>query len=441
MANPMTRGQDKDRLRVVIIGGGFAGLNAAKSISKLPVDVTLIDKRNFHLFQPLLYQVATGGLSPGDIAAPLRSVLRHRNNVMVLLDEVVDIDPAARTVQLKQARIPYDVLILAAGAQSHYFGNDRWAAHAPSLKTIEDATQIRHRILIAFENAENEPDPGLRRQWLRFVVVGAGPTGVELAGAIGEIARDTLRNDFRRIHPEEAEILLLEGASRVLPTFKPDLSDQGERSLIKLGVRTRCGVLVRNIDENGVSIATANGEETVPARTVLWAAGVRASPLGRQLAEKLGAEVDRAGRVKVAQDLSVPGRPDIFVVGDLAWFEQGGKPLPGVSPVAMQQGWHTARVIAAQLAGKPRPEFRYWDKGIMATIGRKAAVADLGWVRFGGVVAWLAWLFLHLLYLVTYRRRVIVAIQWAFQYFTSNRGARLITLPLQTSQCSRRHPR
>jgi len=419
--DPFVTGVDS-RLHVVIIGGGFGGLNAAKTLGNLPVDVTLIDKRNFHLFQPLLYQVATGGLSAGDVAAPLRSVLSRKKNVTVLLEEVTAIDPAARIVHLIHSELPYDILILATGAENHYFGNDQWAEFAPALKTIEDAIEIRRRILLAFENAEREPDPALRRQWLRFVIVGAGPTGVELSGAIGEIARDTLRGDFRRIHPEEAEILLLDGGTRVLPAMNPDLSVKAERSLIGLGVRTRTSVQVTAIDAEGVTIRTAEGSERILCRTVLWAAGVRASSLGRQVGE-----VDSSGRVKVLPDLTVPNHPEIFVIGDAALCVQNGERLPGTCPVAMQQGWYIGKVIAARLQGQPAPTFHYTDKGTMATIGRKAAVVDLGFVRFGGTLAWLAWLFLHLLYLVTFRSRVLVALQWAFQYITFNRGARLIT--------------
>ncbi len=424
-----------DGVKVVIVGGGFGGLNAAKSISKLPVDITLIDRRNFHLFQPLLYQVATGGLSPGDIAAPLRSVLSGHKNVTVLLEEAVRIDPDARVLVTNNSTVPYDVVILATGAQDQYYGHPEWAQFAPPLKTIEDATEIRRRILAAFENAENEPDPMARREWLKFVVVGGGPTGVELAGAIAEIANDTLRNDFRRIHPEEAEILLVDGSDRILPTFHPELSDRAERSLIKLGVRTRTGLRVTEINEEGVKIQSPHGEEHIRAKTILWAAGVQVSAIVRRLAQTLHAETDRLGRIKVAPDLSVPGHPEILVIGDIAFCVQKNEALPGMCPVAMQQGWFTAKVVEADLKGKPRPEFHYWNKGVMATIGRKAAVADLGWIRFGGVLAWLAWLFLHLLYLVSHRSKVIVAIQWAFQYFTFNRGARLITSSWHTPPC------
>jgi NADH:ubiquinone reductase (H+-translocating) len=413
--------------RVVIVGGGFGGLNVAQSFGNAPVDVTLIDKRNFHLFQPLLYQVATGGLSPGDIAAPLRSILHRRKNVTVLLEEVLSIHPEKRVVQTPNAEIPYDILVLAAGSESHYFGHEEWAAFAPTLKTIEDATEIRRRILVAFENAECASDPSLRREWLRFVVVGAGPTGVELSGAIAEIARDTLRGDFRRIRPEESEILLVDGGARVLAAMKPDLSETAERSLIALGVRPRTGIRVTSIDATGLNVTTPNGSERIPARTVLWAAGVRAASLTSNFAKQLGIDPGPSGRIPVTQDLSIAGHPEIFVIGDAALFMQDGAPLPGLSPVAMQQGWYVAKKIVAQLRGEAIPPFHYTDKGTMATIGRKAAVVDLGFVHFGGVLAWLTWLFLHLLYLVTYRSRASVALQWAFQYFTFNRGARLIT--------------
>ncbi|MCC6540421.1 MAG: NAD(P)/FAD-dependent oxidoreductase [Bryobacterales bacterium] len=417
--------------RIVIVGGGFAGLNAARSLAHaLPAaDITLVDKRNFHLFQPLLYQVASGGLSPGDITAPLRSVLNRCRNVRTLLAEVTGFDCAARTVALHEGPpLAYDTLIVAAGAENHYFGNHHWAQFAPGLKTIEDATEIRRRILNAFEQAELEPDPARRRAWLRFIVVGAGPTGVELAGAIAEIARDTLRHDFRRIRPEESEILLLEGGPRVLGTFQPDLSAKAERALIRIGVRPRTGVRVTAIDAESVTVDP--GAQRLEARTVIWAAGVRASSLGGILADAAGlapGDRDRAGRLRVVPSLALPGHPEILVLGDLAWFEQDGQPLPGVSPVAMQQGWHTPKVVAAHLAGATPPPFRYWDKGTMATIGRASAVADLGFARYGGWFAWLTWLFVHLLYLVGYRNRLLVAIQWALQYATFNRGARLIT--------------
>jgi len=414
--------------RVVIVGGGFAGLTCARALRGANLDIKLIDRRNFHLFQPLLYQVASGALSPGDISAPLRSVLRHQKNVQVLMGEVTGFDPAGRRVTLADGDVPYDTLVVAAGAESHYFGNHEWEAFAPGLKTIEEATEIRRRIFEAFEHAEREPDETMRRAWLRFVVVGGGPTGVELAGAISEIARDTLKDDFRSIHPEEAEILLLEGETRVLPPFPPDLSDRAERALIGLGVRSRTGVRVTKIDENGVVMATSEGERRIDAHTVIWAAGVRANSLGKLLAEALGASTDRGGRVVVNPDLTVTGHPNVFVIGDLAHcIGDDGKPLPGVAPVAMQQGRYVARNLICRLDAVAPGDFRYRDKGTLATIGRNAAVADFGRIHMDGFLAWLAWLFIHLLYVVGFRNRVLVALQWGFQYLTFNRGARLIT--------------
>ena len=414
--------------RVVVVGGGFGGLYAAKALGRLPVDVTLIDRRNFHLFQPLLYQVATGGLSPGEIASPLRFVLRRHMNTEVLLAEVTDIDPANRRVVLRDGEVSYDTLILAAGSRHHYFGHDEWGPLAPGLKTIEDATEIRRRVLLAFERAEREPDLDQRRAWLSFVVVGGGPTGVELAGALGEIARDTLRHDFRHINPAEASILLLDGAERVLPSYPPDLSVKAERSLIKLGVRPLNGTIVAAVEEHGVTVERRGGSEHIPTRTILWAAGVQASPLGRVLADRAGALLDRGGRVFVEPDLTLAGHPEIFIVGDLANFShQDGKPLPGVAPVAMQEGRYVAEIIRGRLEGHaPRP-FRYRDKGNLATIGRAAAVADFGRIHLGGFPAWLIWLFVHLMYLAEFDNRLLVFIQWAYNYFTRNRGARLIT--------------
>jgi len=414
--------------RVVIIGGGFGGLYATKALRRAPVHVTLIDRRNFHLFQPLLYQVATGALSPGEIASPLRFVFRRSKNVEVLLAEVTDLDPANRRVILGDGEAGYDTLIVAAGASHHYFGHDEWAPLAPGLKTIEDATEIRSRILRAFEKAEREPDTEARRAWLTFVIVGGGPTGVELAGALGEIANDTLRGDFRHINPAEASILLVEGTDRVLPAYPADLSAKAEEALIRLGVRSMTGTLVTAIDAGGVTVRRGDVTEHIRARTVLWSAGVEASPLGRVLAERAGAQLDRAGRVMVEPDLTIGGHPEILVIGDLANFShQTGKPLPGVAPVAMQQGRYAAGLVKKRLAGKPVPPFHYWDKGSLATIGRAAAVADFGRIHIDGLVAWLAWLFIHLMYLVEFDNRLLVLIQWAYDYFTYNRGARLIT--------------
>jgi len=413
--------------RVVILGGGFGGLYAAKSLRRAPVEVTLVDRRNFHLFQPLLYQVATGSLSPGEVSAPLRAVLRDQKNTRVLLGEAVSLDTESRRVILADEAVPYDTLIVATGARNYYFGNDSWSAVAPGLKSVEEATRMRHRILYAFEAAERDPDPNRRRAWLTFVVVGAGPTGVELAGALAEIANDTLPNDFRSIHPEESCILLLDSSPRVLPSYPEDLSAAAERSLIRLGVRTRSHVKVTGIDPEGVTLETPNGAERIETRTVLWAAGVAASSFGEVLAKCAGAPLDRQGRVKVAPDLTAPGHPEIFVIGDLAHLEQDGKLLPGVAPVAMQQGRYAAQTIVARTEGRAVAPFRYRDKGSLAVIGRAAAVADFGRLRFHGLIAWLLWLFIHLMYLVQFRNRLIVFIRWGFQYFTFDRGARLIT--------------
>ena len=415
--------------RVVIIGGGFGGLYLAKALRRAPVSVALVDRRNFHLFQPLLYQVATGGLSPGEIASPLRVVLKNNRNTEVLLGEAVDLDAENRRVILRDGTISYDSLIVATGATHHYFGNDQWEAVAPGLKTIENATEIRSRLLLAFERAEREPDPAARRAWLNFVIVGGGPTGVELAGALGEIANDTLRHDFRHIDPRDAAILLVEGEPRVLPTFPPDLSNKAERQLIALGVRARTSARVTRIDADGVTVTVNGRDERIATHTVLWAAGVRASRLGKVLAERAGAQLDRAGRVVVEPDLSLPEHPDIFVIGDLSSFtHQGGKPLPGVAPVAMQQGSYVAKLILRRVAGRQKPApFRYFNKGNLATIGRNKAVAEFGRLHISGFPAWFTWVFVHLMYLVEFDNRLLVFTEWVYNYFTRNRGARLIT--------------
>ncbi|HUS04792.1 MAG TPA: NAD(P)/FAD-dependent oxidoreductase [Bryobacteraceae bacterium] len=415
--------------KVVIIGGGFGGLYAAKSFAQADLQVTVLDRRNFHLFQPLLYQVATGALSPGDIASPLRSILRKQKNTVVLLGEALDVDVDTRTIRLDDGtRLAYDTLIVAAGAQNHYFGNSAWEQFAPGLKTVEEATHIRQRILYAFEAAEREPDPEQRRAWLTFVVVGAGPTGVELAGALGEIANDTLKEDFRFIRPEEARILLLDGSPRVLPPFPPDLSEKAERSLIKLGVRTRTNVKVTNIDPGGVTLTGPKGEEQIASRTVLWAAGVQGASFGRRLAERTGAELDRGGRIVVASDCSIPNHPNILVIGDLAHCKgKDGTPLPGVAPTAMQQGRYAARLVQDRIAGKATPPFHYRNKGSLAVIGRASGVAQLGGLHFSGLTAWLLWLFVHLMYLAGFQNRLVVFVRWGFTYITFNRGARLIT--------------
>lgn len=413
--------------RVVILGGGFGGLYAAKALRRAPVEVTLLDRRNFHLFQPLLYQVATGSLSPGEIAAPLRAVLRKQRNAAVLLGDAVDLDVSGRRVILDNGSVEYDTLIVATGMRNFYFGHDEWRAVAPALKSIEDATEIRHKILYAFEAAERESDPAKRREWLTFVVVGAGATGVELAGALGEIAHDTLRHDFRSIDPREARILLLDG-QRVLPPYPLDLSAAAEKSLIRLGVRSRTGVRVTAVDSGGVVVEGGNGKEHIPARTVLWAAGVAASEFGQVLADRAGAKLDRQGRVFVESDLTVPGHPEIVIIGDLAnCSHSDGKPLPGVAPVAMQQGRYAARLIRARLAGRTLKPFHYFDKGSLAVIGRAAAVADFGRIHIHGFIAWLAWLFIHLMYIVQFESRLIVFLRWGIQYLTFSRGARLIT--------------
>ena len=416
--------------RIVIAGGGFGGLYAARSLKHANVDLTLIDRRNFHLFQPLLYQVATGGLSPGEIASPLRYVLNRQKNTRVALGEVEDIDVTAREVVLKDtSRIGYDTLIVATGSTHHYFGHPEWARIAPGLKTVEDATAIRTRILLAFERAERELDPERRRAEMTFVVVGGGPTGVELAGALGEISRDTLKKDFRSINPADARIFLVEGENRVLPTYPPSLSKAAEKALIELGVQTRAGAKVTGIDEGGVVIE-ANGAHTrIEAKTVLWAAGVEASPLGQVLRQRTGIALDKAGRVMVEADLSIKGYPEILIVGDLAHFEQDGKQVPGVAPTAMQEGRHAAKLILKRLKNGKIEPFHYWDKGSLATIGRNRAVAEIGPFRISGYLAWLTWLFIHLLYIVEFESRVLIMFQWAYDYFTHNRGARLITGP------------
>jgi len=414
--------------RVAIVGGGFGGLYAALRLGRAPVALTLIDRRNFHLFQPLLYQVATGALSPGDIASPLRAVLRNQKNTEVVLGEVRDIDAANRRVILEDGEVPYDDLVIATGATHFYFGNDQWEPLAPGLKTIEDATAIRSRILAAFEEAERESDEGKRRTWLNFVIAGGGPTGVELAGALAEIANDTLRHDFRHINPAEAQILLVEGEPRVLPTFPPDLSTKAEKQLRELGVHLRTGARVTNIREGTVTLQAGGREEQIATHTVLWAAGVRASELGKVLADRAGAPLDRAGRVLVEPDLTVPGHPEIHVIGDLACFtHQNGKPLPGVAPVAMQQGRYVANAIRRKLAGKSAAPFHYFNKGNLATIGRNKAVADFGWLHVAGFAAWFLWVFVHLMYLVEFENRMLVFVQWVYDYITRNRGARLIT--------------
>jgi len=403
---------------VVIVGGGFGGLCAARALRRAPVQVTLLDRRNHHVFQPLLYQVATGGLSAPEIAAPLRSILRNQRNVTVLMAEVVSVDAERRRVVLADGEVAYDYLILATGATHSYFGRDAWARHAPGLKSIEDALEIRRRLFVAFEKAERETDADARTPWLTFVVVGAGPTGVELAGTLAEIARHTLARDFRRIDPSLARVVLLEGTDRVLPPYPPELSEKARRQLEGLGVEVRDRALVTDVDEQGVCI----GPERINSRTVLWAAGVAASSLGRTL----GVPVDRAGRVKIESDLTLPGRREVFVVGDLAALDQEGRPVPGVAPAAMQMGRHAARNVRRSVEGQPLVPFRYVDKGSLATIGRRAGVADFGRIRLWGLPAWLAWLGIHIFFLIGFRNRLVVLMDWAWAYLSYQRSARLI---------------
>ncbi|HTU01088.1 MAG TPA: NAD(P)/FAD-dependent oxidoreductase [Candidatus Sulfotelmatobacter sp.] len=418
------------RHRVVILGGGFGGLYATRRLRAAPVEVTLVDRHNYHLFQPLLYQVATGSLSPGEIAAPLRGILSRQRNSRVLLGEVQDIDPVAKRVFLAGGEAcAYDSLIVAVGSQGNYFGHADWQRWAPDLKSVEEATEVRHKIFYAFEAAERFCAPPAACPWLTFAIVGAGPTGLELAGALAEIARDTLRHDFRAIRPEDARIVLLEGSPRVLPTYPADLSVKAERALRRLGVQVRTGVHVVEVDGDGVTLQAEGRTERLPAKTVLWAGGVRLVPFGRTLARRTGAETDRTGRLKVEPDLTLRPYPDIYVVGDLALaMGADGQPLPGLAPVAMQEGAYAAKAIRRRVEGEaPPPPFRYMDKGTMAVIGRGAAVADIFGFHVSGFPAWLLWLFVHLMYLVQFQSRVLVFIQWGFQYLTFSRGARLIT--------------
>ena len=408
------------RPRVVIVGGGFGGLNAARALAGADVDVTLLDRHNYHLFQPLLYQVATASLSPGDVASPIRWILRHQANVEVLLAEVREIDPAGRCVAIDGGEsIRYDYLVLAAGAAHAYFGHPEWADRAPGLKTLDDALEMRRRVLLAFEKAERETGAAQQRRLLTFVIVGAGPTGVELAGALAEIARQSLRKDFRRIHPESARIVLLEGSPDVLAPFAEPLRQAARHSLERLGVEVRTGSVVTGIDEDGVTI----GDERISAATVLWAAGVAASPVARSL----GVPLDRAGRVTPQPTLALAEHPAIFVVGDIGVFVQDGKPLPGVAQAAMQQGTRAGQNIRRAIAGQPLDAFRYKDYGIMATIGRGAAVGDIFGLKISGFFAWLFWIFLHIFWLIGFRNRFVVMTEWAWAYFSLQRRVRLIT--------------
>ena len=424
----------QERHKVVVVGGGFGGLYAAKNLGREKnVDVTLIDKRNFHLFQPLLYQVATGTLSPADISSPLRSVLNKSKNTKVLLGEVTDINPEEQQVLMGDEKIPYDTLIIATGAKHSYFGKDHWENSAPGLKTVEDAIEMRRRIFTAFEAAEKETDPEKRRAWLTFVIVGGGPTGVELAGAIAELAYHTMKNDFRNFDTSEAQVLLLEGLDRILPPFAPELSAEAETSLKGLGVTVQTKTLVTNIENDIITLKKGNANtddefEQITAKTVLWAAGVKASAMGKVLAERTGVECDRAGRVIVEPDLSIKGHPNIFAIGDLGHFaHQNDRPLPGVAPVAMQQGKYVASLIKRRLKNQELPSFYYVDRGSLAVIGQNAAVVDLLFIKLKGFFAWLFWLLVHIHFLIEFDNKLVVMIQWVWNYFTRNRGARLIT--------------
>ncbi len=415
--------------RVLILGGGFAGLVAAQTLKRANVQITLLDKRNFHLFQPLLYQVATGSLSPAEIAAPLRSVLSHQKNVEVLLGEAVDIDAAARRVLLADGgAFSYDTLVIATGSQTSYYGKDQWRDSAPSLKSVEEATAMRHKLLYAFERAERAESEVEARAWLNFVIVGAGATGLELAGALAEIAHQTLKRDFRRIRPQEARIILMEGGPRVLSAYPEDLSAKAEKLVKHLGVEVMVGAMATNIDANGVSYRHGDVTGSIPAHTVLWAGGVTATPFARKVAERLQAETDRVGRFKVNPDLTLPNHPEIFALGDLALsFNEKGHQLPGVAQVAIQGGRHAGKAIIARLAGRTPPPFKYFDKGDMAVIGRAAAVADIFGFHISGFPAWFVWVFIHLLYIVEFQSRILVMIQWGFLYLSFSRNARLIT--------------
>ena len=408
---------DRDRRpRVVILGGGFAGLSAGHALSSLPVEVTIVDCRNYHLFQPLLYQVATAALEAAEIAMPIRRILRHAKNVSVALAEAVSVDTAGNRLILRDGEIPYDYLIVAAGATHSYFGHDDWEEPAPGLKTVEDAMTIRRRMLVAFEAAERETDPQIQRDWLTFVIVGGGPTGVELAGAIAEISRKVVERDFRRIRG--SRVVLLEAGSRILPAMSPQSSESATRQLKHLGVEVMVGRAVTAIDDTGVSFA----EGRIGTRTAIWAAGVTANPLGASL----GAPLDRSGRVQVNADLSVPGAKNVFVAGDLAAISIDGKPVPGLAPAAMQEGRHAAFNILRAIDGKATEPFHYWDKGVLATIGRGAAVVEMGRFRLSGLIAWIAWLTIHIFYLIGFRNRVFVLADWAWTYLRNERGARII---------------
>ncbi len=413
--------------RVIIIGAGFGGLEAAKKLACKDVRVTVIDRTNYHLFQPLLYQVATAALSPADIAAPVRAILSKCKNVEVILAEVQSVDVEAKKVKMVDLEIDYDYLIVATGARHSYFGHNEWEKLAPGLKSLEDAVELRRRILLAFEYAEKTPDEAARRDAMNFVIIGGGPTGVEMAGAIAEISRYTMARDFRHIDPSQARVILIEGEPRLLAAYPPDLSESARKQLVDLGVEVRTSTRATNLTEAGIQV----GDEFIPCRVKIWAAGNSASFVGRTL----GVPADRVGRVIINDDLTIPGHPEVQVIGDLANFaHQTGQPLPGISPVAMQQGRHAARNVLAMIQGRKPQRFRYWDKGTMATIGRNKAVADLKFMHLSGLAAWLAWLFVHIIFLVGFRNRLLVLLQWGWAYLTFDKGARLITRNFQAEQ-------
>ncbi len=424
--------------RVVVVGGGFGGLQAVEKLGHAPVDITLVDRRNFHLFQPLTYQVATGALSPGEIAYPLRAIFKRNKNVRVMLAEVAGFDLDAREVRLRSVSgvpapptLPYDTLIVSGGSRYSYFGHDDWSPYAAEVKSLESALRVRGHILAAFEAAEDEPDPDRRDAWLTFVVVGGGPTGVEMAGQIGELARDTLRNDFRTIDTRAGRILLVETTDRLLTSFPPKLSAKAKRSLERLGVTPMLNTTVTNVEADAVTVdEPGGGSQRISTRTIIWAAGVTASSLAKTLGELTGAELDRAGRLAVEPDLTLPGHPEVFALGDMVRVRRPDgsvETLPGVAPVAMQQGRYAAKVIRARLRGETSKPFHYIDKGNLATIGRGAAVADIKGLKLSGFVAWLTWLFVHLWYLVGFANRIVVFLRWSVSFFTRGRGARLIT--------------
>ncbi len=412
---------------IIVIGGGFGGLNVVKALQDAPVQITLIDRHNYHLFRPLLYQVAMAGLSPADIAAPLRVIFKRHQNVRTILADVTDIDAEQRQVILASGeRLAYDLLVVATGAVYDYFGHASWAHHAPSLETIESALEIRRRVLSAYEAAELEPEPAARQSWMTFVIIGGGPTGVELAGAIGEMANRTLHENFRQIDPADTKILLIEALDRLLIAFPSDLSDKAHQALEKLGVTVRTNTKVIEIAEQHITVQTGDQLEKIAAHTMMWAAGVKANALGQVLQQRAGADLDRKGRVKVLPNLTLPNHPEIFAIGDLTYFEQDSQPLAGLAPVAIQQGQHVAKQILRHLSGQPLQQFRYWDKGIMATIGRASAVANIKNIHLSGYIAWLAWLFIHVIQLIGFRNRLSVLSQWVWNYFTYARSVRLI---------------